>query len=78
MLFISAGAGALTYVALYMLKTLIFGLTVNGLDLNATLVKMGSKLPASLINAVFATAAAPVMMNALHIPLHKLGVFRKG
>ena len=61
-----------------MLKTLIFGLTVNGLDLNATLVKMGSKLPASLINAVFATAAAPVMMNALHIPLHKLGVFKKG
>lgn len=78
MLFISAGAGALTYVALYMLKTLVFGLTVNGLDLNSTLVKMGSKLPASLINAVFATAAAPVMMNALHIPLHKLGVFRKG
>ena len=78
MLFVAAAAGALTYVALYMLKTFIFGLAVNGLTLDATFVKMGTKLPASLINAVFATVAAPILMNALHLPLHKLGILGKG
>ena len=73
-LFLAAAAGALTYVVLYMLKTFIMGLWVKGLNMDATLVSMGSKLPASLINAVFATIVAPLLMNALHLPLHKLGV----
>ena len=34
------------------------------------------KLPASLINALFATIVGPLLMNALHHPLHKLGVLR--
>ena len=57
-----------------MLKTFVMGLTVKGLTMDATLVSMGSKLPASLINAVFATVVAPVLMNALHHPLHRMGV----
>ena len=77
LLLVSAAAAALTYVALYMLKTFIMGLTVKGLTMDATLVSMGSKLPASLINAAFATIAAPILMNALHLPLHKLGVLGK-
>ena len=77
LLFVAAAAGAMTYVALYMLKTFIFGLTVNGLTMDATFIRMGSKLPASLINAVFAAIAAPILMNALHLPLHKLGVLGK-
>ena len=68
--------GALTYVVLYMLKTLIMGLTVNGLTWDATLVKMGTKLPASLLNAAFATVTAPILMQALHQPLHHLGVLK--
>ena len=76
-LFFGSAAAALTYVVLYMLKTFIMGLTVKGLSMDATIVSMGSKLPASLINAVFATIAAPLLMNALHIPLHKLGVLEK-
>ena len=75
-LFIAAAAGALTYVALYMLKTFVMGLTVKGLTMDATLISMGSKLPASLINALFATIVGPILMNALHDPLHKLGVLR--
>ena len=59
-------AGAAVYVALYMLKTFIFGLTVNGLTLEATGVKMLAKLPASAINAVFATIATPILFRALH------------
>ncbi len=75
-LFFAAGAGALAYVCLYMLKTFIMGLTVKGLTMDATLISMWSKLPASLINAVFATIVAPLLMNALHHPLHRLGVLR--
>ena len=70
-------AGAASYVVLYMLKTFIFGLTVYGLTIEATLVKMGSKLPASLINAVFAAVASPVLMNAVRSPLRQIGVFEK-
>ena len=73
-LFAASAAGALTYVVLYMLKTFVMGLTVKGLTMDATLVSMGSKLPASLINAVFATVVAPILMNALHHPLHRMGV----
>ena len=76
-LFLGAAAGAAAYVILYMLKTLIMGLTVNGLNMDATLVKMGSKLPASLINAVFATIAAPLLINTLHLPLHRLGILKE-
>ena len=75
-LVLASVSGALTYVALYMLKTFIMGLTVRGLTMDATLVSMGSKLPASLINAVFATVVSPILMSALHQPLHKLGVLR--
>ncbi len=76
-LFAGAAAGALAYVALYMLKTFVMGLTVRGLTMEATFLSMGSKLPASLINAVFATVAAPALMNALHMPLHQLGVLKE-
>ena len=48
-----------------MLKTFIFGLTVKGLTLDATVVSMLSKLPGSVINAVFATIVSPVLFNAL-------------
>ncbi len=76
-LFLGAAAGAAVYVILYMLKTLVMGLTVKGLSMEATLVSMGSKLPASLINAVFATVVAPLLMNALHIPLHRMGMLKE-
>lgn len=78
MLFVGAAAGAVTYVALYMLKTFCFGLWVKGLGMEGTFVSMGSKLPASLINAIFATIGAPVLMNAVHLPLHRLGIWGKG
>ena len=75
-LVVACAVAGLTYVALYMLKTFVLGLTVNGLTLEATGVKMASKLPASLINAAFAAVAAPLLMNALHKPLHRLGVLQ--
>ena len=76
-MFAGAALAALTYVVLYMLKTFVMGLTVKGLTMEATLVSMGSKLPASLINAVFATVAAPLLMTAVHYPLWRQGILKE-
>lgn len=73
----ACAVSALSYVALYMLKTYIFGLTVNGLTLEATFVKMGAKLPGSLINAAFAVIAGPVLAIALKPALEHAGLLKK-
>lgn len=72
---IACVAASFTYVALYMLKTFVFGLTVNGLTLEATRIKMLAKLPASLINAVFASIVSPVLTVAMFPPLKHLGLW---
>ena len=57
--------GALAYVALYMLKTFIFGKFIDGLTMDAVTVKLLSTLPGSLMNAAFAFIVAPILFNAL-------------
>ena len=74
---IACVAGALTYVALYMLKTFIFGMWVNGLGLDGTLVKMGTKIVGSLINALFASVAGPIVFLALKPALRHAGLMEK-
>ena len=80
-LFLAALAGALAYVVLYMLKTMIFQSILvahtEGGSFSMVTTVMLSKLPASLINAVFAAIASPILMNALYIPLRRLGVLQK-
>ena len=70
-------AGALTYVALYMLKTYIFGMYVDGLGMEATLVKMGTKITGSLLNALFASVVGPVLFFALKPALDHAGLLGK-
>lgn len=70
-------AGALSYVALYMLKTFVYQHFVGGIALDATLVVMVGKLPASLINAVFAMIAAPALYTALRPALKKAGILAR-
>ena len=60
-------AGALTYVALYMLKTAVYGAIAG----NAW-AAVASKFPASIINAGVATVAAPLFYGALY-PALKAG-----
>ena len=68
---LSAVAGALTYVALYMLKSYIFGLIAgNGW---AAVV---SKFPASIINAGAAVVAAPIFFHAVLPALRSSGALR--
>ena len=67
--------GAFTYVALYMLKTFVMGRFVNGLAPDAVTVTMLSKLPGSLLNAVFASIVSPVLYNVLRPALKHSGLF---
>ena len=69
--------GALAYVALYMLKTFVFGLLLDGLTLDAVTVKMASKLPGSLLNAIFAFIVAPILFGALRPALKHAGLYDK-
>ena len=69
--------GALTYVALYMLKTWISGRFIDGLTADAITAKLLSKLPGSLMNAVFAFIVAPLLLGALKPALKKAGLYEK-
>ena len=69
--------GALTYVALYMLKTFVYQRFIYGYPVDAVWVTMGSKLPASLLNAVAAMVAAPILYSALRPALERAGQLRK-
>ena len=69
--------GALSYVALYMLKTYIYQRFVYAYPLDTVGVALVSKLPASLINAVVAMVCAPALYAALRQPLVKTGVMAK-
>ncbi|MBQ7885651.1 MAG: ECF transporter S component [Clostridia bacterium] len=69
--------GALSYVALYMLKTFIAGQLIDGLTLDAVVAKMLTKLPGSLMNAVFAFIVAPILLGALKPALKKAGLYEK-
>ena len=69
--------GAFTYVALYMLKTTVAGLLIDGLTIDAVTVKLLSKFPGSTMNAVFASIVAPILFNALRPALKHAGLFEK-
>ncbi len=74
---IASVAGALTYVALYMLKTFIYQRFVYGFPLDAVGVTMGSKLIPSLINAGVAVVAAPIFYHAVLPALRAGGILKK-
>ena len=74
---VSCILGAITYVVLYMLKTFIFQKFVYGFPVDAVWVTMLSKLPASLINAVFAVITAPILYFAIAPTLRRSGLLKK-
>ena len=69
--------GALTYVALYMLKTFIYQRFVYGYPMDAVGATMVAKLIPSLINAAVAVVAAPVFYHALRPALRSAGMWEK-
>jgi len=74
---VASVVGALTYVALYMCKTFVFQKFVYGYPMETVWLTMGSKLPASLINALAAMVAAPILYTALRAALKRAGLLQK-
>jgi len=69
--------GALTYVALYMLKTYIFQKFVYGYPTDAVLATMVSKLIPSLINAGVSIVATPLFYHAVLPALRTSGILNR-
>lgn len=69
--------GALTYVALYMLKSFVFKHWVDGIPMEGMWLVMSGKLIPSLINAAFGVAASIVLYAAIAPALKKAGLLKK-
>ena len=69
--------GALTYVALYMLKTFIYQKFVYGYPMDAVWATMVAKLVPSLINAAVAVIAAPLFYHAVLPALRASGLLAR-
>jgi len=76
-LVISCVIGALTYVALYMLKTWIFKMYVEPVPADTLPAVMLAKLGPSLINAAFAIVTAPIFYHAVRPALKNAGILKK-
>jgi len=76
-LVISCVIGALTYVALYMLKTWIFKMYVEPVPADTIPTVMVAKLIPSLINAAFAVVTAPIFLHAVRPPLKAAGIMKQ-
>ena len=69
--------GALTYVALYMLKTWLFKMYVEPVPAETIPTVLVAKLVPSLINAAFAVVTAPIFYHAVMPALKSAGILRK-
>ena len=76
-LVVSCVIGALTYVALYMLKTWIFKMYVEPVPADTIPTVMIAKLGPSLINAVFAIVVAPIFYHAVLPALKSTVIYRQ-
>ena len=76
-LIVSCILGALTYVALYMLKTWLFKMYVEPVPAETIPGIMVAKLIPSLINAAFAVVTAPIFYHAVRPALKSGGILKQ-
>ena len=76
-LVVSCVIGALTYVALYMMKSWIFKMYVEPVPADTIPTVMIAKLGPSLINAAFAIVVAPIFYHAVLPALKSTGIYRQ-
>ncbi len=76
-LIVSCVAGALTYVALYMLKTWIFKMYVEPVPADTIPAVLIAKLIPSLINAGFAIVVTPIFYHAVLPALRGSGILKQ-
>lgn len=67
----ATAAGAVTYAILYLLKSYIKGIVVNGLTHDAAMLTLAAKLPATIFNGVVAIIFAPILIVAIRAALKK-------
>ena len=68
---VASAAGAVTYAVLYLFKSYLKGMIVDGLTSQAALVSLSAKLPATVFNGVVAILFAPVLYTAIRSALKK-------
>lgn len=76
-LIVSCVLGALTYVALYMLKSWLFKMYVEPVPAETLPAVMAGKLIPSLINAAFAVVTAPIFYHAVRPALKAGGILKQ-
>ena len=62
---LSACAGAVTYAVLYLGKTFLFAMIVNGVTAQAAVIAAGAKIPATTFNMAVAIIIAPILSTAI-------------
>lgn len=68
---VASAAGAVTYAVLYLFKSYLKGMIVDGLTSQAALVSLSAKLPATVFNGAVAIIFAPVLYTAIRAALKK-------
>lgn len=69
---VAALGGALTYAALYLAKSFFYnGMFLSGLTPAAAMVTVGTKIPATIFNAVVAIIFAPFLAMSIRTALEK-------
>lgn len=68
---VASAAGAVTYAVLYLFKSYLKGMIVNGLTSQAALLSLSAKLPATVFNGVVAILFAPILYTAIRAALKK-------
>ena len=68
---LAASAGALTYATLYLAKSFIKAVWVQGVAASGALIVVGEKLPATVFNGAVAVIFAPMLAIAIRAALKK-------
>ncbi len=72
---VAGGAGSLTYVVLYILKTFVQNRLIYGYEMEAVLATMVTKGVTSLANGVIAVVVAVILNKAMRPALERAGTF---
>lgn len=74
---LSSIAGSFVYAVLYLLKTFLKTMLVQGVAADGAMLAVLEKLPATVFNAVIAILFAPILAIAIHKALDKTGLLTK-
>lgn len=68
---LSTCAGAFSYAAVYLFKTFLTAIIVNGVTAPAALISTGAKIPATVFNMAVAIIIAPILSQAIRKALEQ-------